>query len=474
MRTGTATTLLLAGAVLVAALLRLPFVGHQSLWIDETYTRDIVVTSHLSSVWSMVKASESTPPLYYWLTWLLSHALGSSSAAVLRLPSAIAGTLVVPAAFWAFRLRFAPRVALVIAWLCAVSPVLVWYSLDARAYALFVLFGVLSLGALWRERWLLWAVVSVVCIWTHYFGAFFVAGQVLYVLVWRAELRRRMLAWCVPVAVLVAPLLPLVSGQSTDERRIFLESRSFKTQVEQTIRQFGMGPNVPSRWLEWAGLLVFALALAVGAWMLARRRDRTALMLAVVIAVTAIPPIVLTVTHIDRIYYMRNLLVLWPLVAAFAAFGMLRARGAPLVLYSALSIATVLTIQADWRYQNVDWASVAGPVRARIGNEPALIYPGFAGARVASVYLHRTMTPGPASGQRLSVIVEPARVKHRELERLPQFPGTPVPQFTQRSVVNLPHGFRLVQLEAPAPQPIPQAGWQPDVFHGAPWFVVAR
>src|SRR6185437_1864601 len=200
----------------------------------------------------------------------------------------------------------------------------------------------------------------------------------------------------------------------------------------------------------------------------------TALMLGVVIAVTAVPPILLTVTHVDRIYYMRNLLVLWPLVAAFAAFGMLTARGAPLVLYSALSIATALTIQADWRYQNVDWASVAGPVRARIGNEPALIYPGFAGARVAYVYLHRTMTPGPVSGQRLAVIVEPARTSHRELERLPQFPGTSVPRFTQRSAVNLPHGFRLVQLEAPAPQPIPQGGWQPDVFHGLPWFVVGR
>jgi uncharacterized membrane protein len=460
--------------VVVAAALRLPFVGHQSLWIDETYTRDIVVAPHLSSVWSMVKASESTPPLYYWLSWLLSHALGSSSTAVLRLISALAGTLVVPAAFYVFRLRFAPRVALVIAWLCAVSPVLVWYSLDARAYALFVLVGLLSLGALWAERWALWVVASAVCIWTHYFGAFFVAGQVVYVLVFSPDLRRRILAWCVPVAVLVAPLLPLISGQSTDERRAFLESRSFKTQVEQTIRQFGMGLNVPSRWLEWAGLLLFALALAFGAFVLARRRDRTALMLVVVIAVTAIPPILLTVTHVDRIYYMRNLLVLWPLVAAFAAFGMVAARGAPLVLYSALSIATVLTIQADWRYQNVDWASAAGPIRARIGNEPALIYPGFAGARVASVYLHRTATPGPVTGQRLAVIVEPARTSHRELERLPQFPGTPVPQLAQRSVVNLPHGFRLVQLDAPAPQPVSQAGWQPDVFHGAPWFVVAR
>jgi hypothetical protein len=380
-----------------------------------------------------------------------------------------------------FRRRFAPHVALAVAWLCAVSPVLVWYSLDARAYSLFVLVGLLNLGALWgaldrpdARRFALWALSAVLCIWTHYFGAFFVAGQVVYVLLARADLRRRLIAWCVPVAVAVAPLIPLVSGQSTDERRAFLQSRGFKTQVEQTIRQFGMGPNVPSKRLEGAGLALLGLALVLGIVMLWRRRDRTAGLIGAVVAVTALPPILLTVTHIDRIYYMRNLLVLWPLVAALAAVGLLRARGAPLVLYTALSIATVLAIQADWRYQNVDWASASGPIRARIGNEPALVYPGFAGARVASVYLHRTATPGPISGQRVAAIVEPARTQHRELEPLPQFPGRPPPPLAQRQIVNLPHGFRLVLYDAPAPQPIGQAGWHPDVFGGPPWLVLSR
>ncbi len=476
------TALLLAAAVAVGAALRLPFLGHQSLWIDETYTRDIALAPHLSSVWSMVKASESTPPLFYWLSWLVSHALDSGSAAALRLVPAIAGTLTVPVAYATFRRPLGERAALAVAWLCAVSPVLVWYSLDARAYALFVLIGLLNLWALFEaldrpdnRHWAVWALTSVLCIWTHYFGAFFVAGQVAYVLLARGgEVRRRLLGWCVPVALGVAPLIALISSQSSDARTAFLQSRSLKTQVEQTIRQFGMGPNVPNAFLEGAGLVLLALVLGAGILTLVRRRDRTAVLIAVVVAVTFLPPILLTVSGIDRIYYMRNILVLWPLVAAVAAFGLLRARGAPLALYAALSIATVLAIQADWRYQNVDWATVSGTIRARIGSEPALVYPGFAGARVGSVYLHRTETPGPVTGQHLAVIVEPGRTDRRELEPLPQFPGTPMPRFTASRVTQLPHGFRLLQYDAPAPQPIAQGGWHPDLFNQPPWFAIAR
>jgi 4-amino-4-deoxy-L-arabinose transferase-like glycosyltransferase len=473
------TAPLLAAAVVVGAAVRFPFLGHQSLWIDETYTRDIVLTPHLSSVWSMVKASESTPPLYYWLSWLVSHALGSGSAAVLRLLSAVAGTLAVPVAFVVFRRRLGTTVALAVAWLCAVSPVLVWYSLDARAYALFIFVGLINLGALFAalelpdsRHWVVWALTAVLCIWTHYFGAFFVAGQVLYVLLARPDLRRRVVAWSVPVVLAAAPLLVLISGQTSDARRAFLESRTLRVQVEQTVRQFGMGPNVPSALLEGAGLAVLALALVAGTLMLIRRRDRTGALMGLVIAITVLPPFLLTVTHIDRIYYMRNVLVIWPLVAAIAAFGLVRARGVPLAIYAALSIATVLAIQADWRYQNVDWATVSKQIRARIGSEPALVYQGFAGARVASVYLHRTASPGPVTAQHLAVIVEPARTDKRALEPQPQLPGTPVPQFAERQATALPHGFRLLLYDAPAPQPVGQGGWHPTVFNGPPWFVL--
>jgi mannosyltransferase len=461
------------------AALRLPFLAHQSLWVDETFTRDIALAPQISDVWSAVKATESTPPLFYWLEWLVSHGLGSSSAAALRLLPAVAGTLTVPVAFFTFR-RFGMRVALAVAWLCAVSPVLVWYSLDARSYSLFILLGLVNFWALLRalERpdaahCAAWALTALLCIWTHYFGVFFVAGEILFVAVAHAgTIRRRILGWSVPVALGAAPLIPLVTGQSGDARRAFIESKTLRTQLEQTVRQFGMGPNVPSAVLEGAGIALLGLAVVVGIVTLARRRDRTAVLMVVVILVTVLPPLLLTAGGIDKIFYTRNVLVVWPLIAAFAAFGLLRARGVPLLVYVALAIATILAIQADWRYQNVDWAAVNGQIRDRIGNEPALVYPGY-DSRVAAAYLHRSPSPGPITAKRLAVIVEPARTGRRELQALPQFPGTPVPRLSPTQTIALPHGFRLILYDAPAPQPIGQAGWQPDVAHGPPWFVLA-
>jgi hypothetical protein len=59
--------LVLVLAMIIAAGLRLPFLGHQSLWLDEIYTRDILGEPSLSGLWHHVQATESTPPLYYLL-----------------------------------------------------------------------------------------------------------------------------------------------------------------------------------------------------------------------------------------------------------------------------------------------------------------------------------------------------------------------------------------------------------------------
>ncbi len=80
-------------------------------------------------------------PLWYVLEWGVSRVLGTGAVA-LRLLSALAGIATVPVA-WAIgrELQGPPtrRAAIVTAALVAGSPLLVWYSQEARAYALFVL-----------------------------------------------------------------------------------------------------------------------------------------------------------------------------------------------------------------------------------------------------------------------------------------------------------------------------------------------
>src|SRR5438309_854974 len=86
----------IAGAVAVAAAMRLPFLGHQSLNYDETFTRAIVSTPAVEGVWHGVKTTEATPPLYYLVTWLWGKVFGLQSDAALRATSGIASVACVP------------------------------------------------------------------------------------------------------------------------------------------------------------------------------------------------------------------------------------------------------------------------------------------------------------------------------------------------------------------------------------------
>ncbi len=86
-----------------------------------------------------IGASESTPPLFYLLTWGWSQAAGDGEAAM-RTVSALALIAAVPVAYAALAAPVGPtRAALAAAALLAVSPLIAWYALDARAYGLLVL-----------------------------------------------------------------------------------------------------------------------------------------------------------------------------------------------------------------------------------------------------------------------------------------------------------------------------------------------
>src|ERR1700690_3065108 len=136
--------LLVAAVTAIAVALRVVFAGEQSLGYEEVFTRSIVNQSSLTAVWNGVKATESTPPLYYVLSWLWVKLSGSDGAVALRTVSLLAGSLTCPAAFLGMRYFVSVRLALVVAWLCAISPLLLAYSLYARSYGLLVALATLS------------------------------------------------------------------------------------------------------------------------------------------------------------------------------------------------------------------------------------------------------------------------------------------------------------------------------------------
>ncbi len=153
---------LLAAAALVVlgGALRLYGLGAQDLWLDEAWS--FWEANGPGFSWRTL-LQENTPPLHALVLRAATALLGPGEAAA-RLPSAVAGTLFVAAVVWLGREAFAARAGLWAGLFAALSPIHVYYSQEARAYALLALALAVSHAALWRalatDRWAWWAAFS--------------------------------------------------------------------------------------------------------------------------------------------------------------------------------------------------------------------------------------------------------------------------------------------------------------------------
>ena len=150
------------------------------------------------------------------LAWIWAKPLGIGMGVLdLRSLSAIFGSLTVPVAFLAGRELSSRRAGLIAAAFVALNPFLVWYSQEARAYALLVFLITLGLYLFARalrsgsaRNLLSWSVVSILALSSHYFAAFVVIPEALWLI---AVVRPRLRAVAATALVGAAgvALLPL-------------------------------------------------------------------------------------------------------------------------------------------------------------------------------------------------------------------------------------------------------------------------
>ncbi len=115
----------------------------RGIWLDEAIS---IHQAHLSlhDLFRNLYYGDRQPPLYHLTLWLTIRAFGDSEFAV-RLPSLIAGTLVIPVLYELGRELYDRRTGLIAAAFAAVSPLLIWYSQEVRMYEFAALFGLLAL-----------------------------------------------------------------------------------------------------------------------------------------------------------------------------------------------------------------------------------------------------------------------------------------------------------------------------------------
>jgi 4-amino-4-deoxy-L-arabinose transferase-like glycosyltransferase len=136
----------MAGAVLLAALLRFWAIDAKTIWLDEAFSIWVADLS-LPELLRFVASVDHHPPLYYLLQHGWQVALGDSAFAVRSLP-ALLGVATVPLLYAAGRRLMDGTTALVAALLLAVSPFHVRYGQEARMYALMTLLAAAALFCL--------------------------------------------------------------------------------------------------------------------------------------------------------------------------------------------------------------------------------------------------------------------------------------------------------------------------------------
>jgi 4-amino-4-deoxy-L-arabinose transferase-like glycosyltransferase len=385
----------LAALVVLAAVLRLSTIDLQSFWYDEAFTPVHVLHASLGATLRAVVRSENTPPLWYLIAWADARVLGTGEVA-LRLPSALAGIATVPVA-WAIGRELAGRRAAILgALLVAVSPLFIWYSQEARAYALFVLMAALAMLCFLRaernpsgRNMALFALTGALALLSHYFAVFLLLGMALWLLAGpgerRARTRRAALPALAALALVGLALLPLISAQGGHGTQ-WIGRWALSARL-QAVPQYYLTGYAGAPLGHGVEALVAVLAIAgagLGLWTMRARgappgdaealsAPRGALIAGVVAVCGVLTPIVLVALGADYLA-PRNLVAAMIPVSALLALlivsprmdggAVARARLVTAALLVLALLAVSLDVNVSPRLQRGNWRGLARALRA--------------------------------------------------------------------------------------------------------------
>jgi hypothetical protein len=362
----------------LAFALRLGGLLSESLWIDEAYSLALAQT-RAPEILSGT-AADQHPPLYYLVlgAWLrLGRPLLHAQALFyLRYLSVLIGTLGVAAGVWVGRELLGEDVGLGTGLLLASSPMHIWYSQEARMYILLTLFLTLSAGMTWRlsrgnRGWPAYGLVTLLALYTHYFAAFVILAENLFVLVWLARRRVRsqstgighldrpfLVRWLSTQVALVlcfVPWLPVAVYQTRFHQMRWLAPPSAlqiaATPLRMVLGDAGLGPR--------GGLVFAAMGLAV-AWTFwrAARPGRTETWQGYAFAAGWLLVPFGAIAFLSLVYplfqYKQMLMLLPPLLVLIAAALIRLPRLAQIVVFGAAAWVVAASLSSMYRVETKD------------------------------------------------------------------------------------------------------------------------
>ena len=488
---------IVVAALSVAGLALRALIARENVFADELSTYWIATTKGLGEVLSTVHSNaEITPPLSFVVAWLATQVDVSGEA--LRVPSLIAGVAIIPAIYAVGRRTAGRQVGLLAAAFTTLAPFMVYYSAEARGYALMMACLTLSLLSLLlaldagsARWWVGYAVFTCAAMYTHYTCIFVLGVQLLWVLWAHPDARRPAL---VATAAAALAYLPWISGLLNDlsspTTDILSSLQPFDLHnVRLSLEHWTVGYPYPTRvgLRELPGvpalvMLALAALLTVGGLVLNRaqalkaglvRADRRVLLLFALALATPVCAALFSAVGSTSVFGTRNLAPSWPALALavgfliFSAGPRLRLAAAGLVV-AALAIGAVTMLDED--FQRPQYGAAADFVQRE--------------ARTGDVVIDETavLSPGPLShldlvlsddGVRVLRSLKPAQRDH---PFTPYDRSVPRPEAAAKAVAASNGRIFLVTYDTQAAQPISLGPYREVESRAFPGFVglVAR
>jgi hypothetical protein len=476
----------LAALTLLAAALRLATLDLQSLWYDEAYTPVHVFHASLGATWRAYVHSENTPPLWYAIEWPITRVFGTGAVA-LRLLSALAGIATVPVA-WAIGCELSGRrAAIVTAAFVATSPLLVWYSQEARAYGLFVLTAALALLSFLRalreptkRRVWLFALAASLALITHYFAVFLLLPMVV-ALTWqglrdvrssaltpRLQKNSQMQTVAAPLAPILvgAALIPLIVAQGGHGTQ-WIGRWALASRLEAVPQYYltGYTGAALGHGVELLVALAILAGVLYGLWRgLTPSEERSALIALVVAACGTLLPLLAALLGADYLAPRNLVAAMVPVSALLAVVIAARRTGRVGMAIAGVVAAGFLALSVDVnlspRLQRGDWRGVARLLRRAGWGSTAAGHAGSVAARALvtvelgaaplQYYLSPLVNLAPGRRVRVGEVVETGYAPLRAGAGAPPAPGL---RLTQTGNV---HGLYVYRFTSSAPVTIPE------------------
>jgi len=258
----------------LAFALRITRLEFQPLWWDEGWT----VYFSTSDIPSMVArtAIDIHPPFYYLLLHLWALLLGPSPFAI-RFFSLLVGVLSAPLIYLVARRLFNPSVGLLAASVWALAPLPIYYSQEARMYALVTFLGLLSTYfalEIWKAQegqtsiglWVGYILTTTAAAYTQYYAAFIPLAQTLFIFARRH--RALTLKWLAAQAIwllLYTPWILFAGSKLIDYVATKLVKEAdlplgLATYMRNHLATFGLGHLPEPTYLAWLAIIPLSLA----------------------------------------------------------------------------------------------------------------------------------------------------------------------------------------------------------------------